>query len=140
MGGASGHSYSEAFDVINVIFAWDTGDNTYAITKLPLDQCRIKLDDEVITPTVGLYLQIEQYCNFLYSKSQLDRDQQQYLGRHFAYAVISCRSSDWPSSIELPLDPEISKKVSDVEHWNRILSIRAFIAKALFYPKTYWLK
>ncbi|MBI3572819.1 MAG: hypothetical protein HY092_01300 [Candidatus Kerfeldbacteria bacterium] len=89
---------SSTSENLRVKFAWRMNDGTYAISSLPLEQIRIKIDDRVTVPTI----------QFAFSHpwdSGYDSDDPQYLmGRYVQYAVVTVRDQDWPVKIQMPLN------------------------------------
>ena len=76
-----------------VKFAWEMNDGTYAISSLPLEKIRVKLDEKVATPTI----------KFRWGSDNTS-DVQHLMDQHVLYAVITARESDWPVQVNLPLN------------------------------------
>ena len=72
-------------------------DGTYAISSLPLEKIRVKLDKEATTPTI----------KFKWHPWHGNRGtpQVQYLmDYHVIYALITAKEGDWPIQVNLPLN------------------------------------
>lgn len=87
---------------ITVRFAWSlNGSNEFVISKLPIENIRVRLDKKVDTPTIEFnWLP----CN----KSGLSlwcdpNDMQDLIWKHVHYATINAKESDWPLDIHMPL-------------------------------------
>lgn len=77
----------------NVKFAWEMNDKTYAISSLPLERFRIKFDESSTVPTI----------KFRWNRWD-GTDLQALMDRRVVYALITCKKSDWPVQIKLPLN------------------------------------
>ena len=84
-------SFSQS-ESLKVSFAWKMNDGTFAISTLPMEKIRIKINNVVATPTI----------KFCWTRSQY-KNVQWAIDHHVLYAVITCKDSDWPQSISLPL-------------------------------------
>ena len=132
MGGVSG-SYKEGTTVEHSVsyvrFAWDVGNNTYAIANVPLDKVRIRITDKIQVPTVAFFLdendltkKFDEFTghgiDYDVQVRSVERDSELRLLRnnydapeflngymnYLKYVVISCNGSDWPQNITLPLN------------------------------------
>ncbi len=79
---------------VSVKFAWEMNDGTYAISSLPIEKIRIKLDEKVATPTI----------KFRWGPCRNTRRTQHLMDDHVLYAVITAKESDWPVQVNLPLN------------------------------------
>lgn len=132
IGGVSG-SYKEGttveHNIAYVRFAWDVGNNTYAIANVPLDKVRVRIADKIEVPTVAFFLdeialskKFDELtcCGIDYDVQirSVERDSElhllmnnydapEFLNEHMnylKYIVISCNGSDWPQNISLPFN------------------------------------
>ena len=78
---------------VSVKFAWEMNDGTYAISSLPLEKIRIKLDEKATTPTI----------KFRWSPSS-SKQVQDLMDWNVLYAIITAREADWPVQVNLPLN------------------------------------
>lgn len=81
--------------ITNVKFAWEMNDGTYAISSLPLEKIRVKFNNDVEIPTI--YFQVK-------NKPDYYDELQRMLDVSITYAVITCKESDWPVQVQLPLN------------------------------------
>lgn len=84
----------------SVKFAWEMSDGTYAISSLPLEKIRVKLDEKAIVPTIKFNW--EELG--LYGSGSQAMEIQNLMDRHVHYAVVTIRESDWPVQVNLPLN------------------------------------
>ena len=77
-----------------VKFAWEMNDGTYALSSLPLEKIRIKLDEDITTPTI----------KFRWGPSNHPQTLQRLIDSNVLYAVITAKESDWPIQVNLPLN------------------------------------
>jgi len=83
---------------VSVKFAWEMNDGTYAISSLPLEKIRVKIDKEVATPTIKFrWRRWERH-----STPQIQKLMDDYI----IYALITVKESDWPIQIKLPLNDQ----------------------------------
>lgn len=81
---------------VSVKFAWKMNDGVYALSSLPLEKIRIKLDEKATTPTIKF-----RWRRYISGGTP----QIQYLMDHYvSYAVVTVRESDWPVQVNLPLN------------------------------------
>ncbi|MFA6603278.1 MAG: hypothetical protein WCT10_00380 [Patescibacteria group bacterium] len=78
-----------------VRFAWQMPDGIYAISSLPLERIRVKLDNAAAVPTIRFNWEP---CGYEGPTIQTLMDD------HVQYAVVTVRESDWPIDINLPLE------------------------------------
>ena len=90
VGGLNG----KAETTVSVKFAWEMNDGTYALSSLPLEKIRVKLDENATTPTI----------KFRWTRSYPNPEVQELMDNYVIYAVISVRESDWPVQVNLPLN------------------------------------
>lgn len=76
-----------------VRFAWQMNDGTYALSSLPMDRVRVKIDNSVATPTI----------KFRWVKTQITRIDT-LMAYYVTYALVTCKDSDWPVNIRMPLN------------------------------------
>lgn len=84
---------------VHVKFAWEMNDGTYAISSLPLEKIRIKIDEKAKTPTVQFVWNLG--CFF---GCRNYRDLQYMMDHAVDYAVVTARDLDWPAQVDLPLN------------------------------------
>jgi hypothetical protein len=82
-----------------VRFAWEMNDGIYAISSLPIEKFRIKLDDNVIMPTIKF-----RWRPRLRTPWGIASDIQGLMDECVIYALITVQTKDWPIQIRLPLD------------------------------------
>ena len=113
LGGVSGKYEGEKeYAATYVRFAWEIEDNTYHIATLPLEKIRIKIVENIKTPTVSFFLneyRISRDLNPIdYSyTSRILKDYynpQPVFEEYLKYVTVTCKDSDWPTEIKLPLD------------------------------------
>ena len=81
---------------VSVKFAWEMNDGTYAISSLPLEKIRVKLDEKATTPTIKFRWR---------PWNRRDTAEIQTLMDYYvSYAVVTVRESDWPIQVNLPLN------------------------------------
>jgi len=89
----------ESRSVKSVFFFWQTNDGSYVSTEVPIHKIKIKINNESTNVTVKFeYVNsrfFENDANFQPNYNVLICSDSVY------YAVITCKSSDWPSSIKL---------------------------------------
>lgn len=76
-----------------VKFAWQMNDGIYAISSLPLEKFRVKIDEKAETPTI----------KFRWGPGY-EKEIQKLMDNHVIYALLTVRERDWPVSIQLPLN------------------------------------
>ncbi|MBI2640218.1 MAG: hypothetical protein HYW90_05025 [Candidatus Sungbacteria bacterium] len=79
-------------------FAWEMNDGTYAISSLPLEKIRVKINEEAATPTIKFRWRRYEFR----STPQI----QDLMDRYVVYALVTARESDWPVQIRLPLNDQ----------------------------------
>ncbi len=79
-------------ETLKVSFAWKLNDGTYAISTLPMDKIRVRIDNNITVPTIKFRW-----------RSGYFREIQDMMDYKVIYAVITCKDSDWPQQINLPL-------------------------------------
>lgn len=81
--------------IVSVKFAWEMNDGIYAISSLPLEKIRIKIDEKVLTPTI----------KFRWSLSRVDTPNQiqDLMEKNVIFAVLTLKEDDWPINVKLPL-------------------------------------
>jgi hypothetical protein len=95
LGGFDGNAKT----ITSIKFAWEiSGNNIYAISALPLEKIRIKLDEKATTPTIKFYWD-ESWHTF----TEIPNDLQWFVNDIADYAVLTVRECDWPIQINLPL-------------------------------------
>ena len=75
-------------------FAWELNDGTYAISSLPLEKIRIKIDNNVTVPTIS----------FSWEENYYKHQIQDLMDCCVDYALITIKESDWPIQVNLPLN------------------------------------
>jgi len=75
-------------------FAWEMNDGTYAVSSLPLEKIRVKIDEKVTMPTI----------KFRWARSFHKGDLQQLMDNSVSYAVVTVKESDWPVQVNPPLN------------------------------------
>jgi hypothetical protein len=91
VGGMSGKTSTD----VSVKFSWKMNDGTYAISSLPIEKIRVKLDEKAIAPTVTFH-----YSGFLGDANDL----QSLMMRRVDYAVVTTTEANWPIQVDLPLN------------------------------------
>lgn len=83
---------------ISVKFAWQMNDGTYAISSLPLEKIRVKLDNKITTPTIEFnrWQRCDAWCD--------NNSLQGLIHDSVEYAIITVKESDWPIQVNLPLN------------------------------------
>lgn len=92
-------SYSERKEtntVTQIKFAWRMNDGQYAISSLPVEKFRVKLDGKATTPTIKFC-----WCPNSGINSSLI---QRIMDEKIVYALITIREEDWPVDINLPMN------------------------------------
>lgn len=85
-----------AKETLNIKFAWKMNDgDIYAISSLPLEKIRVKLNEKAEVPTIQFNWQRREYHS---------EDLQYLINNYVYYAVITCKEKDWPVNIKLPLN------------------------------------
>ncbi|HNV96910.1 MAG TPA: hypothetical protein PKL13_01165 [bacterium] len=81
-----------------VQFSWKTNDGSYAISKLNIEDVRIKINNSIETP----------YVTFNYEESEFWFEEnpklQKIIEKSVLYAEITCNEKDWPTDIKLPMN------------------------------------
>lgn len=83
---------------LKVMFSWEMNDGTYAITTLPAEMIRIRLDDSAEQPTIR-YAWAPYRSNYAWNEPL-----QVLIDEQVKYAVVTCKSEHWPTDISLPLN------------------------------------
>lgn len=97
-----------------VTFSWDSGNNTYCVTRVPLSLVRIKITEnsENEKPSVQFSLRDSLFVDFLY-REHSDNDifgdikmenPQEFFDKNLLFATIICSQSDCPQELSFPLD------------------------------------
>ena len=82
-------------NIESVRFAWKMNDGNYAISTLPIEKIRLRIDNKIETPTI----------KFRWTRTNnLDPDLQAMIDLQVIYAVVTVKGSDWPIQVNLPLD------------------------------------
>ncbi len=76
-----------------VKFAWKMNDGVYAISSLPLEKIRVKIDESALVPTIKFCWRQSNYLNL-----------QWLMDNRVDYAVVTVKESDWPVQVNLPLN------------------------------------
>ena len=84
--------------IISVKFAWEMNDGIYAVSSLPLEKIRIKIDERVAGPTIKFCWKRWNGSNS--AKSNISKLMNDYV----YYAVVTVRESNWPIQVHLPLN------------------------------------
>jgi len=82
---------------VSVKFAWEMNDGTYAISSLPLEKIRVKLDEKATTPTI-------KFRWVRWDRPRSAAQVQTLMDYYVSYAVVTVRESDWPIQVNLPLN------------------------------------
>lgn len=76
-------------------FAWEMNDGSYAISSIPIEKVRVRMDENAETPTI----------KFHWTRGTiLDDDLQGFIDRSVTYVLITVKESDWPVDIILPMN------------------------------------
>jgi hypothetical protein len=117
------HKESSEIDIkketrLFVTFAWELN-GTYVISKVPLQKIRIKIveEEDEFQPTVSIITKWnptkfnnhpvsrgDVEYNMYFMSHDFQDDQESFFSRNLAYVVISCKESDWPKSVNMPLN------------------------------------
>lgn len=83
---------------ISVKFAWQMNDGTYAISSLPLEKIRVRLDEKIAAPTIEFnrWRRCDVWC--------AENGLQPLIDDSVEYAVITVKENDWPIQVDLPLN------------------------------------
>jgi hypothetical protein len=92
VGGISGTTQT----AVNVKFAWKMNDGTYAISSLPLERIRVRIDENVAAPTIKF-----RWRPF---GGEWTPQPQYLMDNYVSYALITAKESDWPVQVSLPLN------------------------------------
>jgi hypothetical protein len=82
--------------VVAIKFAWKMNDSTYALSSLPMEKIRIKLDKNVTVPTIKFRWNPNSGNNIDLIQELMDND--------IVYALITVNEKDWPTDISLPMN------------------------------------
>ncbi len=87
---------SQVSTSVNLKFSWEMNDGTYAISSLPMEKFRVKIDESATTPTIKF-----RWAPF----RRLGTPQvQDLMDNNVLYALLTVRESDWPVKVDLPLN------------------------------------
>ncbi len=81
---------------VSVKFAWKMNDGTYALSSLPLEKIRVKLDESTTTPTIKFRWRPWKLCRTPQVQDLMDD--------YVLYAVVTVKENDWPVQVSLPLN------------------------------------
>jgi hypothetical protein len=81
---------------VSVKFAWEMNDGTYAISSLPLEKIRVKINEEAKTPTVKFRWR-------LWCRRNMPQPQE-LMDENVLYALVTVREKDWPVQVQMPLN------------------------------------
>lgn len=84
---------------VSVKFAWEMNDGIYAISSLPLEKIRVKLEESATTPTI-------KFRWLPYRRMGVVPQVQTLMDGYVSYAVVTVRESDWPIQVSLPLNSQ----------------------------------
>lgn len=79
---------------IRVVFSWRLNDGTYAISSIPIEKIRVNINGNYSSPTI----------KFRWRRSD-SKDLQYIIDNYVLYAVINCKSEDWPENINMSSMP-----------------------------------
>lgn len=100
MGGVN----SETKTSLAVRFAWQLQDGSYAISSLPLEKFRVKLDPQNTAPTIKFRWRSMSRDGMFGYYCPSD-DLQCLMEKGFvSYAIVICKPEDWPTGIQLPMN------------------------------------
>ncbi len=117
VGSASGESHSKTVTKTMITFAWKNENGEYIVSSLPIDQVRFAFSENLENPTVSFRCKQQEakiltkgeYSSSVWSVKPTDRlemygdNVNRFLNQTLAYAVITCKPSDWPADVKLPL-------------------------------------
>lgn len=128
MGGMSGE-YKDGTEVKHIAdcvrFAWEIKDNTYLITTLPLEKIRIRVVENLESPSVSFFLDKSKVTevfyqeNWRYSTYELNQknvekelgailknyyNPEEAISTYLEYVVFTVQSENWPANINLPVN------------------------------------
>jgi hypothetical protein len=87
---------SQVSTSVNLKFSWEMNDGTYAISSLPMEKFRIKIDESATTPTIKF-----RWRPFVNGGTPQVQD---LMDNNVLYALLTVRESDWPVKVDLPLN------------------------------------
>lgn len=93
-----GDIHAKSEEKIVVKFAWQMNDGIYAIGSLPLEKIRVRLSEKAASPTISFGFEPGYYPCF--GNHNIEMIFQELVH----YAVITCKESDWPINVQLPLN------------------------------------
>lgn len=82
-----------------VKFAWEMNDGIYAFSSLPLEKIRVRIDEEVTTPTI-------RFVYNAYGWHWNPANVQRLIDSSVDYAILTVKNEDWPAQVELPLNSQ----------------------------------
>lgn len=81
---------------VTIKFAWQMNDGTFAISSLPLEKFRIKLDNKVVSPTIKF--------RWTFCDCDDSINLQEVMNSKVVYALLTIREDQWPVDISLPMN------------------------------------
>ncbi len=93
-----GDLYGSTKTIVSVKFAWEMNDGTYAISSLPLEKIRVKIDENATIPTIKF--RWREWNNSTTPQTQ------ELMDNNILYAVITTKSNDWPIQVNFPLNSQ----------------------------------
>lgn len=79
---------------VTVKFQWLMNDGVYAVSSLPLEKFRIKIDNSIAEPTI----------KFRWSLGFQHPDIQYIMNSRIIYALLTIKESDWPVDIKISVN------------------------------------
>ncbi len=92
----AGSLHQESSQIETVQFSWETNDGSYAISKVRIEDVRIRICKSVTTPYIEFHY--EEPCHLFSQKLQ------ELIEESVQYIEIFCNESDWPTDIQLPMN------------------------------------
>lgn len=93
----AGELHHKDSQIQTVQFSWQTNSGSYAISKLNMEDVRIRIIDSVETPCVTFHYKE----SFWFEKNP---KLQSIIEESVLYAEITCNEKDWPTDIKLPMN------------------------------------
>ncbi len=79
---------------VMIKFSWQMNDGNFAISSLPLEKFRFKLDNKTTSPTI----------KFRWELSSNNPNLQEVMNTKIVYALLTIREDQWPVDIDLPMN------------------------------------
>lgn len=77
-------------------FAWRMSDSIYAMSTMPIDRIRVRIDDRAVVPTIAFTW--ADYRPYRYYEPQ------DMIDNYVVHATVTVRDTDWPVRIKMPMN------------------------------------